>query len=312
MTLRTTDLSAEMKTFYERELLERAVATFVHEGFGQQRPLPTGEGKTVEFRKFGALSAATTPLTEGVTPVPDTASVTTLTATIASYGKHIEGSDTLVYTAFDPILNELVMMQGEQAGETLDTVTRDILVAGTTVQYAAGRVGRSSVAAGDLFTSTELRKALRTLANNKAKRINGSWVSIIDPYTKYDIQSDSKWEAADNYAGAQRQHDGEVGMLYGTRFVETTQAKVFTGAGSGGIDVHATVILGANAYGVIPLQAQGHSSNQSLKYFFKPIGSAGSADPLDQRWTSGWKVAGFTALILQQLYMIRVEHAVST
>ena len=40
----------------------------------------------------------------------------------------------------------------------------------------------------------------------------------------------------------------------------------------------------------------------------KPKGSAGSADPLNQRSTVGWK-ATKTACILTQAFMVRVETA---
>ena len=304
---KTTDgaLSAEMKTFYERALLTRALPYLVHAMFGQNRPLPPRSGKTVEFRKFASLAAATTPLSEGVTPAGTSLSVSAITATVNQYGDFIEGSDLLDLTAIDPILTETAQLLGEQAGLTLDVIVRDILVAGTTVQYANGRASRVTVAAGDNLTVTEIRKAVRTLKRNKAKPVaGGAYVAIVEPGTTYDLQSDAAWKSASEYAGSTQIFTGEIGQIYGVRFVETTEAKVFTGAGAAGIDVYATLVLGADAYGIIPL------SGQSLEFMFKPLGSSGTADPLDQRWTSAWKVA-MTAKILNDLHMVRIEHAVS-
>jgi N4-gp56 family major capsid protein len=65
------------------------------------------------------------------------------------------------------------------------------------------------------------------------------------------------------------------------------------------------VILGQNAYAIVDLA--GHN----LKTYHKPLGSAGTADPVDQQQSMGWKV-GFTAKILHDEFMIRVEHACST
>lgn len=307
VTTGDSGLSPEMKTFYERQLLERALANFVHEQFAQKRDLPQNGGKTVEFRKFSPLSIATTPLTEGVTPGGKALASTNLTATIAQYGDFIEGSDLVVLTAYDPILSESTKLLGEQAGDTFDTLTRDVLAAGTSVQYAAGRAGRSSITSADTLNSTEIRKAVRTLEKNKAKTINGSWAAIIGPDTKYDLQSDSKWEAASTYSGggSSQIFTGELGQLYGVRFVQTTNSKVFAGQGSGGIDVHATIILGANAFGTVQL------SGAQMQTIFKPVGSAGTADPLEQRWTLAWKNGGWCTVILQQLFMIRIEHAVT-
>jgi N4-gp56 family major capsid protein len=308
-TNKTTDaaLSAEMKTFYDRVLLERALPNLVHAQFGQERPIPRNGGKTIEFRRFASLGKAITALTEGVTPAGQALSVSAITASIAQYGGFVEGSDLLDLTAIDPILTETAQLNGEQAGQSLDTIVRDILAAGTTVQYANGRTSRATVAAGDNLTVTEVRKAVRTLkANNARPAGGGDFVAIVHPYSTFDLQSDTKWEAAAQYAGSQQIFSGEIGRLYGVRFVESTEAVVFpdSGAGTPAIDVYGTLVLGANAYGIIPLTGAG------LEFIFKPVGSAGSADPLNQRWTAGWKAAQ-TARILQDLYMVRIEHAVS-
>lgn len=297
-------LSAEMKVFYDRALLERALPVLLHAQFGQQRPIGNSSGKTVEFRRFGALPVSTTPITEGVTPTGNSLTTTAITAAINQFGDFVEGSDLLDLTAIDPILQETAQLLGEQAGYSVDTIIRDILAAGTTVQYSNNRASRATIAAGDNLTVLEVRKAVRTLKKNKAKPINGSYVALVSPSATFDIQSDTAWKDVNQYAGGNAIFSGEIGSLYGVRFVETTETKVFAGAGAVAVDVHATLFLGQNAYGIIPL------SGQTLNFIFKPVGSSGTADPLDQRWTSSWKVA-FTARILQDSFMLRVEHSVS-
>ena len=84
------------------------------------------------------------------------------------------------------------------------------------------------------------------------------------------------------------------------RFVLTQNAKKYTGEGSGGADVYATVILGRDAYGYSRI------SGESIRNIVKPLGSAGAADPLEQRCTTGWK-ATFVAKILNELAMIKIE-----
>ena len=70
------------------------------------------------------------------------------------------------------------------------------------------------------------------------------------------------------------------------------------------IDVYATIIFGSDAYGTTRI------SGEAMKNIVKPLGSAGTADPLDQRATSGWK-ATFVAKILNDAFLVRIEHAVS-
>lgn len=298
-------LSPTMKTYYDRTLLERALPALVHRQFAQRRPIPRNNGKTVEFRKFSPLAKATTPLTEGVTPTGNSLNATAITAAVQQYGDYIAGSDILTLTAFDPILTETAQLLGEQAGETLDTIARETLNAGTNVQYANGRTARNLVAAGDVLTVLEIRKAVRTLKKNKARGVGGGdYVALVGPSQVFDLQSDPKWEEPSKYAGARQIFDGELGRLYGVRFVETTESKVFAGAGAASIDVYSTLVLGANAYGSIDLEGGG------LQNIVKTLGSSGTADPLDQRWTSGWKaIAAYK--ILNDLAMVRIESAVS-
>lgn len=72
------------------------------------------------------------------------------------------------------------------------------------------------------------------------------------------------------------------------------------------MDVHSTLIFGKDAYGVVDVAGSG-----TLQIIIKPHGSAGTQDPLDQRATVGAKVAAYTAVILNELWLLRIEHAVS-
>lgn len=305
-TTGTAGLSPTMQTYYDKKLLARLLPNHVHGQWAQKRPLPKMGGKTINFRQFTALTAATTALTEGVTPTGNSLSMTQKTATVSQYGDFIEISDVLDLTAIDPVLDETADLLGEQSAETLDVIIRDILVAGTNVQYAAGRVSRITVAAGDNMTVTEIRKAVRAMKRNKVKPLDGGdYVAIVEPGATYDLQSDTKWEAAAQYAGSKQIFSGEIGKLYGVRFVETPLAKKFAGAGAAGVDVYATLIIGKDAYGITDIAGSGAVQN-----IIKPHGSSGTADPLNQRATSGW-IALFTAIRLEELAILRIEHTVS-
>lgn len=72
------------------------------------------------------------------------------------------------------------------------------------------------------------------------------------------------------------------------------------------MDVHATLVFGKDAYGIVDVEGNG-----ALEIIIKPHGSSGTADPLNQRGTVGAKVAAYTATILNDLWMLRIEHAVS-
>ncbi|MCE5188250.1 MAG: N4-gp56 family major capsid protein [Eubacteriales bacterium] len=73
-----------------------------------------------------------------------------------------------------------------------------------------------------------------------------------------------------------------------------------------GTEIHATLVFGADAYGIIDVDGEG-----CLQAIVKPCGSGGAADPLDQRATVGAKVTAYTAKILNNLWIVRIEHGVS-
>lgn len=299
-------LAPTVQTYYDKKLLARLLPMLVHMKYAQKRPIPKNGGKSINFRRFSPLAPATTPLTEGVTPAGNSLTITEIEATLAQYGDFIEISDVLDMVAIDPVLDETAELLGEQAAQTLDVVCRDVLNAGTTVQYAGARTKRIDVAAGDVMKVNEVRKAVRTLKRNNVKPIDGrNYLGIVEPGTTYDLQSDHEWQDASKYAGSDQIFAGEIGRIYGVRFVETSFAKKFAGAGAAGIDVYSTLILGKDAFGMSDVESSG-----SVKNIIKPHGSAGTADPLNQRATSGWK-ALFVVKVLEQLAILRIEHAVT-
>lgn len=317
----TTQIPAEVNNFYDRTLLFRAVPLFVHTRWAQVRDIPRKAGTTViKFRRYGNLSAATTALTEGITPAGSQLSVTDITATVLQYGDFITITDVLDYESQDPVLMEAAEILGDQMGDTLDQLTRDVLNAGTNVYYAGtGHTLRTQVAAGELITDTLVKKVVRLLKNNKARRmtkmvnattgygttpLNASYIGICHPNTTYDLKAITGWTSIEKYSSTAGVMEGEVGKLDEVRFVETPNAKVFTAGGAASIDVYSTLIFGMDAYGTTRI------SGEAMKNIVKPLGSAGSADPLDQRATSGWK-ATFIAKILNDDFLVRVEHAVS-
>ena len=82
--------------------------------------------------------------------------------------------------------------------------------------------------------------------------------------------------------------------------VETSEAKIFYGAGASSRNVYSTLILGANAYGVTEVTGGG------LQHIVKQLGSAGTADPLNQRATAGWKAMKVAERLVEE-YMVRIE-----
>ena len=237
-TQTTGGLSAEMKTYYGMELLDNAKPQLVHNQFAATKPLPTGGGKTVEWRKFGSFDKALTPLTEGVTPDGSGISVSYITKELAQYGDYTTVSDMLDLTAIDDVVLEITDRHGANMGLTLDTVTRNEIQQGKQVLYAPaiGADGsktevtaRGALTAACRLTSEMVAKAATQLKKMNAPTFDGKYVCILHPSVAFDLRQDEAWIAAHQYAAATELFSGEIGELHGVRFVETTEAKILRG-----------------------------------------------------------------------------------
>lgn len=296
-------LSPEMKTFYDMTLIDEASANLVHDQFGQKRPIPQGGGKTIEFRRFAPLAKATTPLTEGVTPDGKSLTVSTVTATVSQYGDFITHSDVLELTALDNVILESARLLGKQAGVTMDTVVRNVLQSGTNVTYCpkvaddgteTEVTSRSALDESCQLTVKTVQKVVAKLRAQNAPTIEGKYIAIIHPYVAYDLMRDPEWLDIHKYGNTDKLYEGEIGEIAGVRFVQSTEAKIYEGG------VFGSLFFGDGAYGVTEITGGG------LQTIIKQKGSAGTADPLDQRSSVGWKGIK-TAEILIPNYLVRVE-----
>ncbi len=237
-TLNTVNTAFFNKQFYDKKLLETAKTRLVHASFGQKRSIPRHGGKRVEFRKYDLFTPDAEALTlqEGVTPNGQTLSQSKVEAELSQYGAYVEVSDLLDLTAYDEVLADSAELLGEQLGTVIEWVTRDAMCATTNVQYANGKTRRMDVAATDVLTVSEIRKAVRTLKKNKARMfatgVDGSvrrphFVCICSPDATYDLQNDPLWQDVSKYSNAEQIYSGEIGRLFGVVFVESTEAKVY-------------------------------------------------------------------------------------
>ena len=302
-------MTPELKQTYERRLLERALPVFLHNRWGEKRPVPRGGGKSIEFRRFERITTSTTALTEGTPPSETQGTFSTVAVTVSQYGQFSRLSDVLQMQAFDPIIAEYTDNYGEAMGDALDQVTRDVLVAGTTVQYASTATSRATVGSGMYLNDTEVRKAVKTLDRNNAKPVeDGRYVMILHPDTQYDFFADSTVRNVFLYAHERGQSNplfsGILGDYYKCRTYSTTNAKIFSSAGLSGADVYATMVFGKGYYGISEFGAE------SASVIAKAKGSAGTSDPLNQVSTVGWK-ASHGAVRLNENYAVRVEHVTS-
>lgn len=389
-TTLSNDLSPEMKTFYSKDLIEMAKAKLVHAQFAEHKPLPKNGGKEVEWRKWSSFKKALKPLEEGVTPKGSAIAVGAVTKKVEQFGDYSTVSDVLELTAIDNVIVEITSKHADNAGLTLDTIARNELITATQVIYAPVVTSsgvtevnsRAGLTKDAKLTPELIAKAVTQLKKNNAPKINGDYVCIIHPSVAFDLMRHKEWIDAHQYTTSENIYSGELGKLYGVRFVESTEAAVLVGAdltstsrsitasaisgatitvsgvtaedakllpgrevllytgsayekatiasatttsitltetpaattvtklypGEGGKEtddekcaVYECIFLGKGAYGDVELEGGG------METIVKQKGSGGTADPLNQRSTIGWKCTGYGVKILIPEYIVKVE-----
>ena len=297
-------LSPQMRAMYLRRMLEIAKPKLYYNQFGQKTTIEKRGGYQAQWRRYSKLPKAITPLVEGVTPSGGTLSVTEVRATVRQYGAYVSLSDYSDLTAIDNNIAGASELCGAQAGETLDTITRDVLCATTSVQYGDGKkASDANLTVSDVLSVNAIMAAVRTLRRNSAEKIGDSFVAIIHPDCSMDIMNDARWQSVKDY-DSKDFYEGEIGKIGGVRFVESPEAKVEGSSETGGVAIYHTLIFGANAYGTVDIDGG------QLEHIFKGFGSGGTSDPLDQRATVGWK-ASHAAAVLCPEWLVDVHTASS-
>lgn len=315
-----TQIADEVNYVYNRNLLEVAKPLLLHTKWAQVKDIPANSGTaSIRFSRYSYLDAVTTSLSEGVTPSGSRLSRTFVTATASNYGDYITLTDKVLMETLDPELTVASRILGQQAGNSFDKLTRAVLAAGTTIQFAATATAENEISAAFKLTNAEVKEMVRTLQGNNAQKmtsmidassgyntspIPACYLGIVSEKTLFDLKSDTHFTSVEKYASKEGLMEGEVGSMDDVRFVMTTNAYVSSAAGSEANDVHYTIILAADAYGITRI------SGKALENIVKPLGSGGTADPLNQRATSGWK-GTFVAKILNEDFIGIIQHGVS-
>lgn len=253
----TTGLTQEMSIYYEKVFLARAEYEYIFNQGAQMRTQPANEGKQVNFTRHTPLATATTALTEGTNPAEVNLTASTVSASLLEYGNTVKISRFLSLTGIDANNKEKIEVVGQNMGETLDELTRNELATGATAQLAGGKSALTDVAITDVLSVAELRKAVRTLKKNKARRYQdriAPWIGKVGPDTSYDLTSDSTFLSADIYDNsAEKVYNGELGKILGVRLLESPNQNESVNGGASSADIVWNFIHGSDAFGCIDL-----------------------------------------------------------
>ena len=268
--------------YYDRMFLERLTPQLYLKACGEMRPLPTKSGTMIKWHRLNKLSAATTPLTENTNPSEQTVGTTAVSAEPLTYGAWTKVSTELNLKSINPIVEEILGEQADQAALTYDTIVFNAIHGNLTNQFGGGAANEAAVADTSVFNASEIRKAVFTLRNANVPGFEGNlYKGVIHPAQQFDLFSDTSVGAfvdVFKYTTPDPLMKGEIGQLWGTRFVVSTNLPTGTGATD---ETYRGFIFGKAAYGVTELSGNGVKTVRQ--------GPGSNADPLEMFTTLGWK-----------------------
>lgn len=330
MTQGTTnygDINQRTAGFAAADMLAHSEPYLILSKMGMTKPVPKNKAETIKFRRAKPLPAATTPVTEGVTPSAQKIQYEDVQATLKQYGRPIEITDKVTELSEDPVMDTATMLAGEQAGSTIEQVIYGVLKAGTNVFYANGAT-RNAV--NTPITLNKQRAVSRGLSGQKAKKITrmvksgpeygvsaveAAYVGIGHTDLDSDIRNLAGFIPVAKYGQRKPISEHEIGSVEQTRYVLSPDLAPWADAGGNkgvmvsttGVkaDVYPILYLGMDAFGQVPLKGK-----TSIVPMVLQPGKPSKSDPMGQRGYVSWKT-WFTAVILNDLWMARLEVAVS-
>ena len=326
-TTKYGDISQRTAAWASTEMLAHLEPVLVLSKMGMTKPMPKNKAETVKFRRPIPFPAVTDPVLEGVTPTPQKMQYEDVTATLKQYGRPIEITDRVIDMSEDPVLQHASMLAGEQAGNTIEQVLFGVLKAGANVFYANGA---SRTVVNTPITLNKQRAVVRGLNAQKAKKISrmlgsstgystvpieAAFVAVAHTDLEHDIRQMAGFVPTSKYGQRQTISDYEIGAVDSVRYVLSPDLAPFQNAGSATLngmvstlgvntDVYPVLFFGQDAFASVPLK--GADSIMPMVVNAKPTDS----DPMAQRNYVSWKT-WFTAVILQELWMARLEVSVT-
>ena len=247
---------------------------------------------TLIFPQYTDLGeSATTLADDGANPTAEAMALTTTTVTPSEIGRVIQITRRARAVAPHDLARIAADLLAFDAKRRVDTIIADAAKAGGTARYSGTATTRATVTAN--AASADFRKM-----NTKLRSLNAmpfemnAWLAITDPFVSGDVQAESggvggSWQDTNRYTTPEQMKAGEVGKLFGSRVLESTQSPLFAAAGSGSVDVYSIHFFGR--------EAVGYGSIEDIVTTF--VSGADKADVLDRSIYLGYRLdTGASAL----------------
>ena len=296
----TAEIGPAVAVTYEKTLLQAPQPKYIYGKYLKKFSIAQKQGNTLKMRRYSRLSAATTPLSEGITPSGSKMAKVDITAKVSQYGDYITVTDVVDLTVEDKEITIALDLQNDQINNTNDQLARDYMCASATSVTCSNGTGTET-----LLNQTDIDGVVQTLLGNDAEYITSmigagtgqgtspiasAFIGMCDMDLYDDLKDVDEWLAVKNYAAQSGVDPAEIGSTDRVRWLASTQ-----GYTSG--STYYCPIIGKDAAGMVDI------GGGNVQGIIKGFGSGGTGDPINQRATVGWKM--WQAMrILQDLYII--------
>jgi N4-gp56 family major capsid protein len=287
-----TQLTQAIQTIWSKEILFQAMPILRFEQFAVKKTeLGVAPGLQINFMRYNNLGFASA-LVEGVRMQTNAQTAQQFSITVSEHGYALAVSELLLNASFDDVMASASRLLGRNMALYLDKLSRDTLYSATSTiygedrtnmatitngtgtfnQYASGTNGtsRASMTGAYNLTPRTVKDAAETLSTKNIPRLGETYVAFVHPHQSRKLRDTAEFIEVTKYAAPGNFMLGEVGRLYDTVFIETTQVrKVAGGAGTSyTADTAVTPTVTAGGGYISPAEFTGNGSSDRYDAIF--------------------------------------------
>ena len=245
-----SQLTQAIQQIWSKEILFQAMPILRFEQFAVKKTeLGVAPGLQINFMRYNNLGFAQ-PLVEGVRMSSNALTAQQFSITVSEHGYALAVSELLLNASFDDVMASASRLLGRNMAIYLDQISRDTLYGATSVIYGYDRTtissgtnawydygtkgtSRASMTGSNFLTTATVKDAVETLATKNIPRLGETYVAFVHPHQSRKLRDNPEFIEVTKYAAPGNFMLGEIGRLYDTVFIETTQVlKVPGGAGT--------------------------------------------------------------------------------
>ena len=259
-----TQLTQAIQQIWSKEILFQALPILRFEQFAVKKTeLGVAPGLQINFMRYNNLGFASA-LVEGVRMQTNALTAQQFSITVTEHGYALAVSELLLNASFDDVMASASRLLGRNMAIYLDNLSRDTLMAASSTIYGEDRsalsavnnwyadgttaANRAAMTGSFNMTTHTVKDAVETLATKNIPRLGETYVAFVHPHQSRKLRDNAEFIEVTKYAAPGNFMLGEIGRLYDTVFIETTQIEKVVGGAGSGYSADSAVAAGSIVY----------------------------------------------------------------